>query len=195
MLKVLILTVCWPENGRPLLVPQWNDVWLTRIEISYQQRMTNEVSLLRVLPIGWNKFHFWNYECMKITYVNCGVKNYLKEGHRSCIRNLCMQLRKESLKKNSGRKRGSRTRVDWNGERKYRHSFLLCFLNKCHQIVRHDALLPLWLKKKSTSHGTFNRNLGYLHVRHVLIKETSVFESKHIFHYKSFTGLFVTLLF
>ena len=36
---------------------------------------------------------------MKITYVNCGVKNYLKEGHRSCICNLCMQLRKESLKK------------------------------------------------------------------------------------------------
>ena len=36
---------------------------------------------------------------MKIIYVNCGVKNYLKEGHRSCIRNLCMQLRKESLKK------------------------------------------------------------------------------------------------
>ena len=28
------------------------------------------------------------------------VKNYLKEDHRSCIRNLCMQLRKESLKKN-----------------------------------------------------------------------------------------------
>ena len=89
--------------------------------------------------------------------------------------------RKPGHEKNSGRKRGSRTRVDWNGERKYRHSFLLCFLNKCHQIVRHDALLPLWLKKKSTSHGTFNQNLGYLHVRHVLIKETSFFESKHIY--------------
>ena len=36
---------------------------------------------------------------MKIIYVNCGVKNYLKDGHRSCIRNLFMQLRKESLKK------------------------------------------------------------------------------------------------
>ena len=36
---------------------------------------------------------------MKIIYVNCRVKNYLKEGHRSCIRNLFMQLRKESLKK------------------------------------------------------------------------------------------------
>ena len=53
---------------------------------------------------------------MKIIYVNFGVKNYLKEGHCSCLRNLCMQLRKESLKKNSGRKRGSRTRVDWNGD-------------------------------------------------------------------------------
>ena len=39
---------------------------------------------------------------MKIIYVNCGVKNYLKEGHRSCIRNLCMQLRKESPKKIQG---------------------------------------------------------------------------------------------
>ena len=76
---------------------------------------------------------------MKIIYVNCGVKNYLTEGHRSCKCNLCMQLRKESLKTNSGRKRGSRTRVDWNGETNYRHSFLLCFLNKYHQIVRHDA--------------------------------------------------------
>ena len=36
---------------------------------------------------------------MKIIYVNCRVKNYLKERHRSCIRNLFMQLRKESLKK------------------------------------------------------------------------------------------------
>ena len=26
----------------------------------------------------------WNYEYRKIIYVNCGVKNYLKEGHRSC---------------------------------------------------------------------------------------------------------------
>ena len=87
---------------------------------------------------------------MKIIYVNCRVKNYLKEGHRICIRNLCMQLGEESLKKNSGRKRGSHTRVEWNGERIYRHSFLLCFLNKYHQIVRHDAYLPLWLKKKSS---------------------------------------------
>ena len=36
---------------------------------------------------------------MKIIYVNCRVKNYLKEGHGSYIRNLFMQLRKESLKK------------------------------------------------------------------------------------------------
>ena len=100
VLKVLILIVCWPENGRPLLVPPRNDVWLTRED---QQRMTNEVSLLRVLLIGWNKFHFWNYEYMKIIYVNCGVKNYLKEDHRSCIRNSIMQLRKgKPEKKNSG---------------------------------------------------------------------------------------------
>ena len=36
---------------------------------------------------------------MKIIYVNCRGKNYLKEGHRGCTRNLLMQLRKESLKK------------------------------------------------------------------------------------------------
>ena len=36
---------------------------------------------------------------MKIIYVNFGVKNYLKEGHCSCLRNLCMQLRKEILKR------------------------------------------------------------------------------------------------
>ena len=80
VLKVLILIVCWPENGRPLLVPSGNDVWLTRVEISYQQRMTNEVSLLRVLPIGWNKFHFWNHEyvkCVKSRYKNhtCSFRN------------------------------------------------------------------------------------------------------------------------
>ena len=92
VLKILILIVCWPENGRPLLAPPRNDVWLTRED---QQRMTNEVSLLRVLLIGWNKFHFWNYEYMKNIYVNCGVKNYLKEDHRSCICNSIMQLRKE----------------------------------------------------------------------------------------------------
>ena len=34
---------------------------------------------------------------MKIIYVNCGVKNYLKEDHRSYNTQL-MQLRKESLK-------------------------------------------------------------------------------------------------
>ena len=29
-----------------------------------------------------------NYEYVKIIHVNCGVKNYLKEDHRSYIRNL-----------------------------------------------------------------------------------------------------------
>ena len=46
---------------------------------------------------------------------------------------------KRKPEKNSARKRGSRTGVDWNGEKKYRHTFLLCFLNKYHQIVRHGA--------------------------------------------------------
>ena len=54
---------------------------------------------------------------MKVIYVNFGVKNYLKEGHCSCLRNLCMQLRKESLKKIQAVNVDQRTRVDWNGER------------------------------------------------------------------------------
>ena len=36
---------------------------------------------------------------MKIIYVNCGVKNYFKEDHRSNIRNLC-SLEKKARKKN-----------------------------------------------------------------------------------------------
>ena len=43
----------------------------------------------------------WNYEYMKIIYVNCRVKNYLKEDCRSCIRNLC-HCEKKAWKKNSG---------------------------------------------------------------------------------------------
>ena len=35
---------------------------------------------------------------MKIIYENCGVKNYMKEDHRSYRRNF-LQLRKETLKK------------------------------------------------------------------------------------------------
>ena len=35
---------------------------------------------------------------MKIIYVNCGVKNYMKEDHRSYIRNFC-SWEKKSLKK------------------------------------------------------------------------------------------------
>ena len=38
---------------------------------------------------------------MKIIYVNCGVKNYLKEDHRSSIRNL-YSCEKKAWKKNSG---------------------------------------------------------------------------------------------
>ena len=34
----------------------------------------------------------WIYE--NHIYVNCGVKNYLKEDHRSCIRNLCSYEKK-----------------------------------------------------------------------------------------------------
>ena len=73
--------------------------WPTTTGSPEKRRLTNArgsteddqwgVTVLRVLLIGWNKFHFWSYEYMKIIYVNCGVKNYLKENHRSCIGNLC----------------------------------------------------------------------------------------------------------
>ena len=39
------------------------------------------------------------FEYMKIIYVNCGVKNYMNEDHRSHIYTQLLQLRKESLKK------------------------------------------------------------------------------------------------
>ena len=78
---------------------------------------------------------------MKIIYVNCGVKIYLKEGHCSCIRNLCMQLRKESLKKI--------------------------------QAVNVDHAQELT--------GMGKGSTGLLTVRHVFIKETSFFESNHIY--------------
>ena len=38
------------------------------------------------------------FEYMKIIYVNCGVKNYMNEDHRSHIYTQLLQLRKESLK-------------------------------------------------------------------------------------------------
>ena len=61
---------------------------------------------------------------MKIIYVNCGVKNCLKEGHCSCRCNLCMQLRKESLKKiQAVNVDHAQELVDWNGERKYRATY------------------------------------------------------------------------
>ena len=87
----------------------------------------------------------------KIIYVSCGVKNIF-EGRSSqlYLTQLMHAVAKRKPEKNSGRRRRPRTRVDWDGERIYRHSFLLCFLNKYHQTVRHDAYLPLWLKKKSS---------------------------------------------
>ena len=36
------------------------------------------------------RYRVWSYEYMKIICVNCGVKNYMKEDHRSYIRKVCM---------------------------------------------------------------------------------------------------------
>ena len=35
------------------------------------------------------RYRLWSYEYMKILCVNCGVKNYMKEDHRSYICNFC----------------------------------------------------------------------------------------------------------
>ena len=53
--------------------------------------------LVRYKPVkgGW-----WSYEYMKIIYVNCGVKNYMKEDHRRYVRNFCSC--KTKPEKNSG---------------------------------------------------------------------------------------------
>ena len=49
-------------------------------------RWEQVVKLVRYKPVkGW----WWNNEYMKIVYVNCGVKKYLQENHRSYIPNLC----------------------------------------------------------------------------------------------------------
>ena len=42
----------------------------------------------------------WSHEYMKIIYENCGVKNYMKEDHRSYWRNFCSCEKKAW--KNSG---------------------------------------------------------------------------------------------
>ena len=37
---------------------------------------------------------FSSYEYMNVIYVNCGVKNYVKEDHRSYLRNSCSYEKK-----------------------------------------------------------------------------------------------------
>ena len=42
----------------------------------------------------WNCLRIKLSKYMKIIYENCGVKNYMKEDHRSCRRNFCVGKRK-----------------------------------------------------------------------------------------------------
>ena len=42
----------------------------------------------------WNCLRIKLSKYMKIMYENCGVKNYMKEDHRSCGRNFCVGKRK-----------------------------------------------------------------------------------------------------
>ena len=56
--------------NRHSLTPFWTHYWLKHVMESFSQ-----------------KFSFWSYEYMKNLYENCGVKNYMREEHRSYIRN------------------------------------------------------------------------------------------------------------
>ena len=101
VLKVLILIVCWPENGRPLLVPPRNDVWLTRVEISYQQRPTedDQWGVTTQSASDWLKqvsvLKLWIYE----NHI-CELRSVeLFEGISSQFYTHLMQLRKQSLNK------------------------------------------------------------------------------------------------
>ena len=101
VLKVLILIVCWPENGRPLLVPPRNDVWLTRVEISYQQRPTedDQWGVTTQSASDWLKqvslLKLWIYE----NHI-CELRSVeLFEGISSQFYTQLMQLRKQSLNK------------------------------------------------------------------------------------------------
>ena len=68
----------------------WNKRWKVR-------RAKGWMALANVTP----HFSIWNYERMKIIYVSCAVKNYLKEDHRSYVRSLC-SCEKKAWKKNLG---------------------------------------------------------------------------------------------
>ena len=63
--------------------PFWTPYWLKHVMESFYQQ-----------------FRFWSYKYMEILYENCGVKNYMREEHRSYIRNFC-SCEKKALK-NSG---------------------------------------------------------------------------------------------
>ena len=64
----------WPLRYRCSVLP-------IKLKANWEQ----VVKLVRYKPVRrW----WWNYEYMKIIYVNCGVKNYLKEDHCSYIHNL-----------------------------------------------------------------------------------------------------------
>jgi len=70
-------------------------------KLSQQASCEHVVELVRYKPVkGW----WWSYEYMKIIYMNYGVKNYMKDDHRSYRRNFCSFEKKYvfiNLKKDS----------------------------------------------------------------------------------------------
>ena len=61
--------------------------------------MEQIVELVRIKPV---KGRWWSYGHMNIIYENCGVKNYMKEYHRSYKRNFC-SCEKKAWKKSAGK--------------------------------------------------------------------------------------------
>ena len=74
----------------------------TGISLHISVEMNIWISCIRKLwneEINVKKIIVWSYEYMKIIYVNCRVKNYMKVDHRSYRRNLCSYEKKAWKKK------------------------------------------------------------------------------------------------
>ena len=93
------LCVSFPESALPLSSWLWERDWSDhRVGntcflaefglVGFRIRVHLIYFLLIIYYYYYYYYYYWNYKYMKIIYVNCGVKNYLKEDHRSYIRNL-----------------------------------------------------------------------------------------------------------
>ena len=76
------MTQHWGSLGLLLIRKQKRSYY----KLSQQASCEHVIELVRYKPVkGW----WWSYEYMKIIYMNYGVKNYMKDDHRSYRRNFC----------------------------------------------------------------------------------------------------------